>query len=136
MKMKDNPEIRELIEKEWILMFQEDPDELRSQAKEKISQIQKENRTTYNKRRKEARKYKDGDLVAILRTQRGGKLKFHDEYYGPYRIIMVMRNDRYRVEKVGEHDGPMYTTSSADHMKPWVNENKEELLTTDDEDII
>lgn len=28
-------------------------------------------------------------------------------------------NDRYLVEKVGEHEGPQRTSTSADHMKQW-----------------
>ena len=57
-------------------------------------------------------------LVAILRTQCGGKLKFHDEYHGPYRITRIMRHDRNGVENVGEHESPNRTTTSEDHMKP------------------
>ena len=66
------------------------------------------------------------DRVAILRTQRGGKQKFHDEYHGPYRITRIMRHNRYGVEKVGEHEGPNRTTTSADHMKPWINDSDDE----------
>ena len=31
-----------------------------------------------------------------------------------------MRNDRYMVEKVGEHERPAHTSTTADFMKPWV----------------
>ena len=37
-----------------------------------------------------------------------------------------MRHDRYGVEKIGEHEGPNRTTTSADHMKPWINESDDE----------
>lgn len=40
---------------------------------------------------------------------------------GSYSIESVLRNDRYLVKKVGEHEGPQQTSSSADNMKPWVN---------------
>jgi len=31
-----------------------------------------------------------------------------------------MRNDRYTVDEIGEHEGPQETSTSADHMKPWL----------------
>ena len=31
-----------------------------------------------------------------------------------------MRNDRHMVEKLGEHEGPAHTSTTADFMKPWV----------------
>lgn len=31
-----------------------------------------------------------------------------------------MGNDRYKVNKIGEHEGPRETTTSADSMKRWV----------------
>lgn len=31
-----------------------------------------------------------------------------------------MRNDRYIVAKIGEYEGPHETSTSADHMKPWL----------------
>lgn len=31
-----------------------------------------------------------------------------------------MRHDRYRVEKIGEHEGPRETSTAADSMKPWI----------------
>lgn len=95
IKMKNDASIRELIEKELIYMFQEDRDELRNQAKESIRQIQQENRQGFNKRRKPATSYNVGDLVAIKRTQAGLGLKFAPKYLGPYRILKVLRNDRY-----------------------------------------
>lgn len=56
IRMKEDPKIKELIEYEWIRMFEEDRNELREEAREKITKIQQENRKNYNKRRKEARR--------------------------------------------------------------------------------
>lgn len=125
IRLKDDPEIREIIEEEWVNMFEEQRDELRREAKEKISKIQKENIRNYNKKRKEATNYKEDDLVAIKRTQLGPGLKVHSKYFGPYRIVRVLRNDRYVVSKIGEHDGPRQTTTSADHLKMWAKDNDE-----------
>ncbi|XP_048487554.1 uncharacterized protein LOC125490974 [Plutella xylostella] len=70
--------------------------------------------------RKESHKYKEGDLVAIKRTQFGVCLKLKPKYLGPYVVKKVKRNDRYDVEKLDpSSEGPGRTSSSADHMKPW-----------------
>ncbi|GFU54520.1 transposon Tf2-6 polyprotein [Trichonephila clavipes] len=47
----------------------------KKQCKKNIETLQYENRKTYNRRRKKASLYKEGDLVAIQRTQFGAGLK-------------------------------------------------------------
>ncbi|GFX18620.1 transposon Ty3-I Gag-Pol polyprotein [Trichonephila clavipes] len=69
------------------------------------------------KKKKKASLYKEGDLVAIQRTQFGAGLKLRPKFLGPYKVTKVNSNDRYEVEKVGQHDGPNSTTTSADLMK-------------------
>ncbi|GFX60006.1 transposon Tf2-6 polyprotein [Trichonephila clavipes] len=78
-----------------------------------------ENRKTYNRRRKKASLYKEGDLVAIQRTQFGAGLKLRPKFLGPYKVTKVNSKDRerYEVEKVGQHEGPNSTTASADLIK-------------------
>lgn len=120
-RVREDPQIRELLHEEWVNDFQNNRDELRRQAKECISKIQRENRICSAKRRKAARKYNENDLVAIKRTQLGPGLKLANKYFGPYSVIKVLRKDRYIVQKIGEHEGPSKTSTSADHMKPWVN---------------
>jgi len=114
---------------EWVDNFQNDQSGLREQARECIAKIQHENRLTFRKKRKPATKYKENDLVAIKRTQLGPGLKLANKYLGPYTVTRVLRNDRYLVQKTGEHEGPMKTSTSADHMKPWV-----EFTSDDSED--
>lgn len=130
IKMKNDASIRELIEKELINIFQEDRDKLRNQAKENIRQIQQENRRGFNRRRKPASSYTVGDLVAIKRTQAGPGLKFVPKYLDPYRIKKVLRNDRYIVEKIGEHEGPHETSTAAEYIKRWIDDADES--TTDE----
>ena len=48
--------------------------------------VQQENRRNYNKNRKEAPYYREGDLVAIKRTQVGPGLKLAPKYLGPYQV--------------------------------------------------
>lgn len=109
------------MEEEIIQSFNEERDELRQAAKIQIEKLQRENRTSYNKKRKIARKYKVGDLVAIRRTQFQTGQKLSRSYIGPYQVTEISDHDRYKVEKVGVHEGPGNTTSAADYIKPWVN---------------
>ncbi|GFW30397.1 hypothetical protein TNCV_453351 [Trichonephila clavipes] len=44
---------------------------------------------TYNRRRKKASLYKEGDLVAIQRTQFGAGLKLRPKFLGPYKVTKV-----------------------------------------------
>ena len=112
-------------------MFQEKQNEARMEAKESIAKIQEENKKVFNKRRKEANKYCENDLVAIKRSQLSPGLKLAAKFLGPYRIIKILRNDRYMVEKVGNHEGPFQTSTAVEYMKPWVSDSIE---NTDEED--
>lgn len=119
-------------------MFEEERDDIRLNAKEKIAAIQQENVKNYNRKRKKAQKYREGDLVVIKRTQSGPGLKFSNKYLGPYRISRIMRHDRYMVAKVGNCEGPQETSTSADHMKLWLPDSEkiesEEICESNDEE--
>lgn len=121
MKMRENPQIRQMIEEEWVMLFEEERDQLRAEARENISRTQAQNRKDFNKKRKKATTYSEEDLVAIRRTQAGPGLKFCPKFLGPYRVTAVLRGDRYLVEKVGEHEGPQATSTAADNMKLWTS---------------
>lgn len=122
VRFKDDPTIRETIEKEWIAMFSEDRDELRRRVKENIQKVQQASKRNYDVKWKKARGYAEDDLVAIRRTQFGPGLKFFPKYLGPYQITKTLRNDRYLVRKVGGCEGPQQTSTAADSMKPWVDD--------------
>ncbi|GFW53278.1 transposon Tf2-9 polyprotein [Trichonephila clavipes] len=94
-------------------------DNLRREAKQNILKIQEENRRTYNRKRKETHLYKKCDLVAVMSTQFGNKLKLRIKYFGPYLVTKVKLHDRYDVAKIGDHEEPNVTSASADQMKPW-----------------
>lgn len=121
MRLRDDIELREAIEKETVSSLQEKRSELREQAKEAIEKIQRENRNNYNRKRKVANKYKVGELVAIKRTQVVPGSKFRTKFLGPYEIVKILRGDRYVVERIGEHEGPRTTSTSADNMKRWLS---------------
>ncbi|KMQ88410.1 hypothetical protein RF55_12116 [Lasius niger] len=51
---------------------------------------------------------------------------------GCKKIIRVLRNNRYLVHKIGEHEGPSQTSTASDFMKPWINSN-DDILEDDSE---
>lgn len=69
MLLKDDLALKELVEFENIRMLQEERNQLRKQASEAIRKVQRENLIVYNRKRKKPSIYKDGELVAIRRTQ-------------------------------------------------------------------
>lgn len=93
-RVRDDPDVKEILENELVTSFNDDRDELRRQAKQNIEKIQRENKANYDKRRKKPVQYRMGDVVAIRRTQQGPGLKFSYKYLGPYEVIRVLRNDR------------------------------------------
>jgi Integrase core domain len=76
-----------------------------------------------------------GDLVAIRRTQFGSGLKLSPKFLGPYEVVKVQGNDRYEVQKCGEHEGPAKTSSSADNMKRFVPCESEEESESENEEM-
>ncbi|GFT47137.1 hypothetical protein TNCV_3747831 [Trichonephila clavipes] len=117
MRNKEDILIKVLLLEEMAKELLEQREFLRNDAKKNIETLRSENRKTYNRRRKKASLYKEGDLVAIQRTQFGAGLKLRPKFLGPYKVTKVNSKDRYEVEKVGQHDGPNSTTTSADLMK-------------------
>jgi len=121
MRLQEDPQIKEILETEQAIIFQEKRNQLRDEACKAIQKIQAENKRSYNKKRKLPNKYKEGDVVAIQRTQGGPGLKFSTKFLGLYRIKYTLRNDRYIVEKIGEGEGPRTTSTAVDHIKEWAN---------------
>lgn len=120
MRTKEDEVLHELLNKEIQDKFEEERYELRQMAHEGIQKIQQENRKTYNTRRKPAKGYRMGDIVAIPRTQFGVGQKVKHRYFGPYEIVKVMPNDRYEVRKLDEDgEGPKRTSTAGDCLKPW-----------------
>ncbi|GFW96247.1 transposon Tf2-8 polyprotein [Trichonephila clavipes] len=117
MRNKEDILIKDLLLEEMAKELLEQREFLRNDAKKNIETLQSENRKTYNRRRKKASLYKEGDLVAIQRTQFGAGLKLRPKFLGPYKVTKVNSKDRYEVEKVGQHEGRNSTTTSADLMK-------------------
>ncbi|CAL1294601.1 unnamed protein product [Larinioides sclopetarius] len=121
MKCKEDSQILKILEDEYLRSFQEQREKMRKYAKQNILKIQEESRRSFNRKRKPPNTYKIGDVVAIQRTQFGTGLKLRPRFFGPYKIVNVKSNERYDVQKIGNHEGPNFTSSSADHMKLWTS---------------
>lgn len=130
-RIKDNLDIRALLENETVVSFDNSRMELRAEARRNIEKIQKENKRTYDRKRKKPLNYREGDLVAIKRMQKGPHLKLAHKYFGPYEIIKVLRNHRYLLRKVGESKGPIRTSSADDYMKSWIRDDDYEDISED-----
>ncbi|CAK1597720.1 unnamed protein product [Parnassius mnemosyne] len=78
--------------------------EKRKRASEKIRKKQKYMETKCNESRKEAKKYRKGELVlwnnAFTNSETGVSRKIDKMYAGPYKIIQVYLNDRYKIRSV------------------------------------
>jgi len=88
-------------------------------AKDQILKVQLEQQKSFNKFRKEVTRYRIGDLVAIKRTQFLPTSKLSRKFLGPYRITCKEGQNRYKVLKIGAHEGPVKTYTASDFMKPW-----------------
>ncbi|KAH8315831.1 hypothetical protein KR067_009837, partial [Drosophila pandora] len=55
-------------------------------------------------------------LVVIKGTQYGVGLKLKRKYLGPYKIVKVNNHGRYEVERVGDTEGPLKTSTVAEYM--------------------
>ncbi|GFW55073.1 transposon Tf2-6 polyprotein [Trichonephila clavipes] len=117
MRNKEDLYLRNLLMEEMVEELQEQRNQLRQDAKRNIQKIQAENKRSYDRKPKKAPRYQTGDLVAIQRTQFGSGLKLSPKFLEPYKVIEVRPRDRYNLERVGNHEGPKLTSSSADLMK-------------------
>lgn len=72
MRLKEDLQVRKMLENEWTRIFEEDRENVRREARKKSSKYK-----NFNKKRKVTLKY--GDLVAIKRTQ-FDPLKFRSNF--------------------------------------------------------
>ncbi|XP_063974896.1 uncharacterized protein LOC135161347 [Diachasmimorpha longicaudata] len=119
MKLADDQQLRPLVEEEFFKLLGEKRTPIQQEARENLPKLQEENRKIFNRRRKPAKRYAVGDLVAVRRRQFRRGLKLYPKFFGPYKIVTVMKDNCYLVEKFGDHEGPNRTSAAADCMKPW-----------------
>lgn len=117
MRCRDDLNLKEIMQQALIDELDEERDLLRKQARDNIKNLQEENKQAFDKKRKKEKTYNINDLVAIKRTQYGVGLKLKGKYLGPYKVVRVKNHGRYEVEKVGDGEGPMRTSTVAEFMK-------------------
>lgn len=77
-------------------------EEIRSEARDRISVNQDKNKQRFDRSRKPPTEYKEGDLVKIIRAVAGGlgkSKKLEPKCRGPYRIKKVLTNDKCCVNR-------------------------------------
>ena len=78
---------------------------VRKQADERIQKAQNVNKRAYDQKHKKSGKYKVGDKVMIrsFDCTLGASQKLIPRYKGPYQVNRVLRNDRYVLTDVEDH---------------------------------
>lgn len=126
--LKMNSEIRPMLN-ELVRESNEELDTelLRESVKDRIDTEQEKQKSAHDENRRPARVYGEGDLVKITRTSfanDGKSKKLIPPYVGPYRVIEVLGNDRYRLAAIpglSSTKNKRKTTVAADRMLPWVH---------------
>jgi len=126
--------IKKAVQIEYVRVHEEGQEENRQFAKKQIQKAQIQQQRAFNKFRKETVDYRLGDLVAIKRTQFLPSSKLCRKFLGPYRIIGREGNERYKVLRVGIHEGPEQSFSCAEYMKPWRSIDQDQDEESDEED--
>lgn len=119
--------IKEAVQIEYVRCHEEGQEENRQFAKEQIQKAQIQQQRTFNKSRKEAVSYRLGDLVAIKRTQFLPSSKLCRKFLGPYRVTGREGNERYKVLRIGTHEGPERSYSCAEYMKLWCSGDQDQV---------
>lgn len=99
--------------------------ELRGQIKEHIDADQQKQKEYYDKKRRDAIVFHEGDLVRVVITSEsntGSSKKLLPRYKGPFRVVKVLQNDRYEVEDLreGRRRRKVRVVMAADKMEPWI----------------
>lgn len=84
---------------------------------------QREQKERYDRARREAVRYQDGELVLIRITSdpaTGASRKLHPKFKRPFRVQKMLVNDRYEVEDLREGSRRSRTVAAADNMKWWI----------------
>lgn len=106
------------------VVHQVDLQKLRNKIKAHIDQRQQEQKKRYDRTRRDATKYKDGDLVLVQITSdpaTGSSRKLHPKFKGSFRIRkIVLINDRYEVKDLRKGRKQSQMVLAADNIKPWI----------------
>lgn len=120
---------RDIIQNQLLMMFAAEDTESQSEEVKRLVQLrieseQQKQKEYFDKSRKEARKYFEGELVLVERDPQatGQSRKLEPRFKGPYIIQKVLGNDRYLltdVPGVQLTQRRVSTVFAAERMKPW-----------------
>ncbi|KAF9818360.1 hypothetical protein SFRURICE_017782 [Spodoptera frugiperda] len=101
-------------------------EQIRSDASDRIKENQNKNKDRFDKHRKSPNKYKEGDLVRVVRSivsGSGKSKKLESKCQGPYRIKKILPNDRFIiVDTPLTRKGKAYENVVAiDKIYPWMS---------------
>lgn len=124
MNSETNPILNEVIEE---TRETNDLSVIRREVKDRIDSEQIKQKQYYDKGRKPARDYKEGELVKITKTSfnnDGQSKKLMPSYVGPYRVTKVLGSDRYMLAPIPglkDTQNKRPTTVASDRMMPWIH---------------
>lgn len=142
---------RDIMQNQLLMMFSvESPaghsEELRRIVRARIEKEQQRQKVHFDKRRRPARQYREGDLVLVENDvhSTGQSKKLEPRYKGPFIIQKSVGNDRYLITDVPGVRLSQKRTSTifaAERMKPWavsasveVSDDEEDYLNDSEED--
>lgn len=97
--------IREYLESTIKNNNNHDLKNLRDRAAKKIEKSYKYNKEYFDKKRKQAHTYKIGNYVMVknIDNTKNASHKIVPEFKGPYKIARILRNDRYVINDIENH---------------------------------
>ena len=110
---------------------------IRQEASQNIRESQAKQKQRYDAGRIPATKYQVGDLVKMARNNydnNGKSTKLLTKFIGPFKILEILGNDRYRVTDVPgfSKKGKSYNSViAADRLRPWINVKALEVHDSD-----
>lgn len=97
---------------------------VRKKIQSHITEDQAKQKLYYNKARREADRYKVGDVVLVLiitsAANTGSSKKLFPKFKSPFKVVKELFNDRYQVEDLREGHRKSVTVVSVEKLKPWV----------------
>ncbi|CAH2101045.1 unnamed protein product [Euphydryas editha] len=114
-------------------------DDIREKINEYIIKYQDKQKSRYDKSTCNPKNIKVGDLVSVHREiqSTGQSRKLAAKFQGPYKIIEVLGNDRYKIEDtpITKKRNRTYSTVVAvDNIKPWLHFERSNVDSSSSDD--
>ncbi|CAH2087349.1 unnamed protein product [Euphydryas editha] len=114
-------------------------DDIREKINEYIIKYQDKQKSRYDKSTCNPKNFKVGDLVSVHREiqSTGQSRKLAAKFQGPYKIIEVLGNDRYKIEDtpITKKRNRTYSTVVAvDNIKPWLHFERSNVDSSSSDD--